>query len=45
MDQREISDGAMNIIVRFVILLFDRTNASTNVDRARRKLFPRKTSL
>ena len=39
---KEIPDDAMNIIERFVILLFDRTSTWTKVDHARRKLFPRK---
>ena len=33
----------MNTIERFVKLLFDRTSTCTNVNHARRKLFPRKT--
>ena len=39
---KEIPDGAINIIERFVILLFDRTSTCTKVAHARRKLFPRK---
>ena len=39
---KEIPDDAMNIIERFVILLFDRTSTCSKVDHARRKLFPRK---
>jgi len=42
---KEIPDDAMTIIERFVILLFYRTSTCTKVDRARRKLFPRKTSV
>ena len=42
---KEITDDAMNIIERFVILLFDRTSTYTKVDHARRKLFPRKHSM
>ena len=41
---KEIPDDAMNIIERFVILLFERTSTCTQVDHARRKLFPRKNS-
>ena len=37
---KEIPDDAMNIIERFVILMFDRTSTCTKVDHARRKLFP-----
>jgi len=37
---KEIHDDAMNIIERFVILLFDRTSTFTKVDDPRRKLFP-----
>jgi len=40
---KEIPDDAMNIIERFVILLFDST--CTKVDHAKRKLFPRKPSV
>ena len=39
---KEIPDDALNIIEKFIILLFDRTSACTKVDHARRKLFPRK---
>ena len=42
---KEIPDDAVNIIERFVILLFDRTSTCTKVDHARRKLFPRKHSV
>ena len=39
---QEIPDGAVNVIERFVILLFDRTSTCTKVAHARRNLFPRK---
>ena len=39
---KEIPDDAVNIIERFVRLLFDRTSTCTKVDHARRKFFPRK---
>jgi len=39
---KEILDVAMNIIERFVILLFDRISTCTKVDHARKKLFPQK---
>jgi len=42
---KEIPDDAMIIIERSVILLFDRASTCTKVDRARRKLFPRKNSV
>ena len=42
---KEIPDDAVNIIERFVILLFDRTSTCTKVDHAKRKLFPRKPSV
>ena len=40
-----IPDDAMNIIERFVVLLFDRTSTCDKVNDARRKLFPRKNSV
>ncbi|KAK2182932.1 hypothetical protein NP493_332g03016 [Ridgeia piscesae] len=42
---KEIPDGAMNIIEKFVILLFDRTSTCTKADQARRKFCPRKNSV
>ena len=42
---KEIPKDAINIIGRFVILLFGRTSTYTNVDHPRRKLIPRKTSV
>ena len=42
---KEIPDHPMDVIERFVILLFDRTSTHTKVDRARMKLFPRRKSV
>ncbi len=39
-----IPDNAMNMIERFVILLFDRTSTCTEVNDARWKVFPRKNA-
>ena len=41
----EIPDDSMNIIERFVILLFDKISTCTKVNHARRKLFPRKQTV
>ena len=35
---KEIPDDAVNIIERFVILMFDRTSTCTKLDHAKRKL-------
>ncbi|KAG1712189.1 Conserved oligomeric Golgi complex subunit 6 [Nymphon striatum] len=40
---RDIPDNAMSIIERFVILLYDRTSKCTDIDKARRKLFAKRT--
>ena len=41
----DIQEDVMHTIERFVILLYDRTSTCTNIDKARRKLFPKKTSV
>jgi len=41
----EIPNDALNIIKRFVILLFNKTSTCTKVNNARRKFFPRKNSV
>ena len=42
---REISEDAMHTIERFVILLYDRTSTCTDIDKARQKLFAKKTNV
>ena len=37
----EISDQCMHVIERFVILIYDRTSACTDINKARKKLFSR----
>ena len=41
----EITDDAVNIMERFVILLFDRTSTCTKVEHAKRTFFPRKPAV
>jgi len=41
----EIQEDVMKTIERFVILLYDRTNTSTDINVARQKLFARKTNV
>jgi len=38
--QKEIPDDAINIIERFLKLIFDRTSTWPKLDHERRKLFP-----
>lgn len=42
---KEMPDDALDIIERFVTLLYDRTSTCTKVNDARRKLFPLKNSV
>ena len=40
-----INEDAMQTIERFIILLYDRTSTSTDIDKARRKLFGKKSNV
>ena len=40
----EISEQNMHVIERFVILIYDRTSTSTDVNQARKKLFAKTAS-
>ena len=40
-----ISEGAMHMVGSFVILVYDRTSTSTEIDKARRKLFAKKADI
>ena len=40
-----ISDDAMLVIERFVILLYDRTSTTVDINKARRKLFAKKNNV
>ena len=41
----DIQEGAMHMVERFVILMYDRTSTSTEIDKARRKLFAKKADI
>ncbi len=41
----DIPEDVMHTIERFVILLYDRTSTCTDIDKARRKLFAKKTNV
>ena len=40
-----IHEDAMHILERFVILLYDKTSTATDIDKARRKLFAKKSNV
>ena len=42
---RDVHESAMNTIERFVILMYDRTSTCTDINKARRKLFTKKTNI
>ena len=42
---RDIGLDVMQVVERFVILLYDRTSTCADIDKARRKLFAKKTNM
>ena len=42
---RDIGLDVMQVVERFVILLYDRTSTCADIDKARRKLFAKKTNV
>ena len=40
-----IQEGAMHMVERFVILMYDRASTSTEINKAQRKLFAKKADI